>query len=47
MKEVHGDNVEGNLYLAKPLPGMARTIHGDHDRYKNTYWNEVYGIVNF
>ena len=47
MKEVHGDNVEGNLYLTKPLPGMARTIYGDHDRYKNTYWSEVYGMVNF
>ena len=47
MKEVHGDNVEGNLYLTKPLPGMARTIYGDHNRYKKDYWAEIFGIVNF
>ena len=47
MKEVHGDNVEGNIYLTKPLPGMARTVYGDHNRYKKDYWAEVFGIVNF
>ena len=22
----------------QPMPGMARTIHGDHKRYIDTYW---------
>ena len=48
MKEVHGDNVKGNLYLTKPLPGMARTIYGDdHKRFKKDYWTEDIGIVDF
>ncbi len=31
---------EGNLVLKAPWPGMARTIHGDPDRYKSTYWGQ-------
>ncbi len=29
---------EGNLVIKNPWPGMARTIHGDPERYVNTYW---------
>ncbi len=29
---------EGKLVLKTPWPGMARTIHGDPDRYRETYW---------
>ncbi len=29
---------EGNLVLKAPWPGMARTIWGDPERYKETYW---------
>jgi acetyl-CoA synthetase len=29
---------EGNLVLQSPWPGMARTIWGDPDRYRETYW---------
>ncbi|OFZ18102.1 MAG: acetate--CoA ligase [Bdellovibrionales bacterium GWB1_55_8] len=31
---------EGNLVLKAPWPGMARTIHGDPDRFKQTYWRQ-------
>lgn len=31
---------EGKLVIKAPWPGMARTIHGDPDRYKDTYWSE-------
>jgi acetyl-CoA synthetase len=33
----------GYLVLKKPWPGMARTIWGDPDRYKNTYWGRFEG----
>jgi len=29
---------EGNLCIAYPWPSIARTIYGDHDRYKKTYF---------
>ena len=28
----------GYLVLCSPWPGMARTIWGDHERYRETYW---------
>lgn len=31
---------QGILVVRKPWPGMARTIYGDDDRYKNTYWSK-------
>jgi acetyl-CoA synthetase len=31
---------EGNLVIKTPWPGMARTIHGDPDRYEETYWSQ-------
>ncbi|EGD78858.1 acetyl-CoA synthetase [Salpingoeca rosetta] len=36
--ELQGNNVEGVLAMKHPTPGMARTIHGDHERYTSTYW---------
>jgi len=30
---------EGNLVLKAPWPGMARTIFGDPERYRETYWS--------
>lgn len=32
-------NVEGNLVLKTPWPGMARTILNDPERYVETYWS--------
>ena len=31
---------EGKLVLKAPWPGMARTIYGDSDRYKEVYWKD-------
>jgi len=31
------------LVLAKPWPGIARTIYGDHERYLQTYMNHYKG----
>ena len=37
--EIKGKQVSGNLCIKVPWPGMARTIYGDHDRYKATYFS--------
>ncbi len=34
------DNEGGYLTIKHPWPGMARTIFGDDERYKNVYWSE-------
>jgi len=31
---------EGKLVLKAPWPGMARTIYGDPERYKEVYWSD-------
>jgi acetyl-CoA synthetase len=31
---------EGKLVIKRPTPGMARSIWGEPDRYKETYWAE-------
>lgn len=31
---------EGKLVIKAPWPGMARTVFGDPERYKDTYWKE-------
>ena len=33
-------NEDGYLVIKGPWPGMARTVWGDPDRYKQTYWSE-------
>ncbi len=33
-------NEDGYLVVKGPWPGMARTVFGDPDRYKLTYWSE-------
>ena len=33
-------NEDGYLVIKGPWPGMARTIFGDPERYKNQYWSE-------
>ncbi len=33
----------GNLCIAKPWPSMARTIYGDHQRFKDTYFTTYKG----
>ncbi len=33
----------GLLVIRKPWPSMARTIWGDHERYRETYWSQIPG----
>ncbi|MCF8370238.1 MAG: acetate--CoA ligase [Bacteroidales bacterium] len=42
-KELSGRNVEGNLCIKFPWPGMLRTIYGDHERCKNVYFSKFKG----
>jgi acetyl-CoA synthetase len=39
-----GDGVSGALCLASPWPGQARTVWGDHQRFKDTYFNQYRGL---
>ena len=36
-----GDNEGGYLVIKHPWPSMLRTIWGDDERYKETYWSEI------
>lgn len=42
--ELHGNNVEGNLCIKEPWPSMIRTIYGDHERCKQTYFSAYKGL---
>ena len=37
--EIKGNQVEGRLCINFPWPSMARTIWGNHERYRNTYFS--------
>lgn len=41
--EISSNQVEGNLCIRYPWPGMARTIWKDHQRYKETYFTAFPG----
>ncbi|MBQ0151641.1 MAG: acetate--CoA ligase, partial [Chryseobacterium sp.] len=41
--EIAGNQVTGNLCIRFPWPGIARTIWGDHQRYKETYFTAFPG----
>jgi acetyl-CoA synthetase len=36
-------NEGGYLVATKPWPSMMRTVWGDHERFKQTYWSQVEG----
>ena len=38
-KEIKGNQVSGRLCIKFPWPAIARTIWGDHDRYRDTYFS--------
>ncbi|WP_373059904.1 acetate--CoA ligase [Zunongwangia sp. H14] len=38
-KELKGNQVDGRLCIKFPWPSMARTIYGNHQRYKETYFS--------
>ena len=40
---VEGNGVSGALCLAAPWPGQARTVWGDHQRFKDTYFSAFKG----
>lgn len=37
--EIQGNPAEGNLCIQFPWPGMARTVFGDHERFRQTYFS--------
>ena len=41
--EIHGNGVEGNLCIKFPWPGMARSVYGDHERFRTTYFTTYKG----
>jgi acetyl-CoA synthetase len=41
--ELLGNGVEGRLAIKFPWPSMARTIYGDHQRFKETYFSTFQG----
>jgi len=42
--EVKFPNEEGLLCIRKPWPGIARTVYGDHERFRDTYFSQVPGM---
>ncbi|KAA2215555.1 acetate--CoA ligase [Maribacter flavus] len=38
-QEIKGNQVDGRLCIKFPWPSMARTIWGDHERYRDTYFS--------
>jgi acetyl-CoA synthetase len=43
-KEVVGNSVRGRLCIKYPWPGMMRTVYGDHERFKQTYFTMYPGL---
>jgi acetyl-CoA synthetase len=41
---LEGNGVSGALCMAAPWPGQARTIWGDHERFKQTYFSQYSGL---
>jgi acetyl-CoA synthetase len=43
-KILEGNGVSGALCLSTPWPGQARTVHGDHHRFRDTYFTTYPGL---
>ena len=43
-EEAQYPDQEGVLCIRRPWPGMARTVYGDHERFKETYFSQVPGM---
>eukprot|EP00698_Gefionella_okellyi_P025276 TRINITY_DN9208_c0_g1_i1.p1 TRINITY_DN9208_c0_g1~~TRINITY_DN9208_c0_g1_i1.p1 ORF type:complete len:640 (-),score=143.63 TRINITY_DN9208_c0_g1_i1:18-1754(-) len=41
---LHGNDVEGALCIARPWPGMARTVYNNHARYLQAYMEQYQGF---
>jgi acetyl-CoA synthetase len=42
-REIQGNSIEGRLTIKFPWPAMARTIYGDHQRFRETYFSSFPG----
>ncbi len=42
--ELAGNGVSGNLCISQAWPGQARTVYGDHQRFKETYFARFPGL---
>jgi len=42
--EIKGNDVSGNLVIKTSWPGIMRTVYGDHDRFKDTYFSMYPGL---
>ena len=42
-QEIKGNSVEGRLAIKFPWPSIARTIYGNHERYRDTYFSAYPG----
>ena len=42
--EIKGNDVSGNLVIKSAWPGMMRTVYGDHQRFKDTYFSMYPGL---
>ncbi|XP_058469306.1 acetyl-coenzyme A synthetase 2-like, mitochondrial [Solea solea] len=45
-KVLTSNDANGALCIAQPWPGMARTIHNDHERFKETYCQQYPGYFS-
>jgi acetyl-CoA synthetase len=43
-KELHGNPAKGNLCMRRSWPGQARTLYGDHQRFRDTYFKRFPGL---
>jgi acetyl-CoA synthetase len=43
-RQLEGNEVQGNLCMKRPWPGQARTIWGDHSRFRRTYFTRFPGL---
>lgn len=43
-KVLEGNGVKGNLCMKRPWPGLARTLYGDHRRFKEVYFTTYPGL---
>jgi acetyl-CoA synthetase len=42
--EIKGNDVSGNLVIKTSWPGIMRTVYGDHQRFKDTYFSVYPGL---
>ncbi|MCB9830931.1 MAG: acetate--CoA ligase [Planctomycetes bacterium] len=41
---IDGNDVDGMLCIGFPWPGMARTVYGDHERFRHNYFSHFKGL---